>query len=435
MFANILIMKNETKNSGIPKVVVVGGGFGGLKLCKSLTNGAFNVTLINEDNYHQFQPLIYQVASSALEPSTIAFPLRKDLRRASNITFRYASLISVDDVAKKVTTSSGDIDYDYLIIATGTKTNYYGIESIRKNAIPMKSIAEAIVLRNHILETMERAAIDPQSATLRTITIVGGGATGVEIAGALAEMRRYAIRKEYPELKDRALRIILIEASGKLLGMMSEKASQKALYALQKLGVEVRLNTTVKDYNDNSVVTANGESIESATLIWVSGVVVEKIDGLRENVYSRGGRIVVDQCNQVVGYKDIFAIGDCSIMPSDEWPNGHPQLAPVAIQQGELLAKNLHQIALNEEPKPFKYKNRGSMATIGRGKAVADIGRLHLSGYAAWLTWLFVHLISILGIKNKIETLLNWSWSYIMLDQSLRLIIRPERGKQNTPKQ
>lgn len=425
-------MKNETQNSNTPRVVVVGGGFSGLKLCKSLTNSNFNVTLINEDNYHQFQPLIYQVASSALEPSTIAFPLRKDLRRASNITFRYASLISVDDKAKKVTTSSGEIQYDYLVMATGTKTNYYGIESIRQNALPMKSITEAIVLRNHILETMERAALEPENETLRTIIIVGGGATGVEIAGALAEMKRYAIRKEYPELKGRDLRIILIEASGKVLGMMSDRASQKALYALQKLGVDVLLNTTVKDYNDNSVVTANGESIESATLIWVSGVVVEKIDGLRENVYSRGGRIVVDQCNQVVGYKDIFAIGDCSIMPTEERTNGDPQLAPVAIQQGELLARNLHKIALGEKPKPFKYKNRGSMATIGRGKAVADIGPLHLSGYMAWLTWLFVHLISILGIKNKIATLLSWSWSYIALDQSLRLIIRPERDKQNT---
>lgn len=411
------------------RVVIIGGGFAGLQLAKSLDSRLFQIVLVDKVNYHQFQPLLYQVTSSGLEPSAIAFPFRKNFQNKKDFYFRLASVTRIATDEKVLETSIGAIKYDYLVIATGTDTNYFGMQNVRAAALPMKSVSEALALRNRILENLEHAvtATDPEERqALLNIVIVGGGATGVEVAGALSEMKRYIFNKDYPDLDTSKARIILIEGSDKLLRNMSEEASSKAFLFLKQMGVEINLQTVVVDYKDYKVVLKSGDTIPTKTLIWVSGVTGKPLPGIHEVCYGRGGRILVDAYNRVNGYQSVFAIGDISLQTEELYPVGHPQVAQVAIQQGKLLAKNLIN-GLNDQPlTPFHYQDKGSMATVGRNRAIVDLHQFRFQGLFAWMVWMIVHLLSILGVKNKIQIVINWFWSYVTYDQSLRLIIRPD---------
>lgn len=420
---------NIPKSNRYKRVVIVGGGFGGLKLAKALDKEVFEVVLIDQYNYHQFQPLLYQVASAGIEPGAIAFPFRKDFQQVANTYFRLATMLSVNPQAKSINTSIGEIEYDYLILATGTDTNYFGMERIRKAAMPMKSIAEAMNLRNSILLNLEAALTTTDDAAIErllTVVVVGGGATGVEVAGAISEMKRYILPKDYPDLDSSRYRILLLEGSDRLLRNMSQQASRDSLRFLGQMGVEVRLSCRVVDYDDGAVVLDSGERIETENLIWVSGVAPRPTEGLATESYGRGGRIKVDQTNRVELYDNIYAIGDMCLMSGDmEFADGHPQVAQVAMQQGRCLAINLALIERGAAAVPFRYNDKGSMATVGRNRAVVDLRRVQLSGFVAWVIWMVIHLISLLGVRNKLEALTAWTWSYVTYDQSLRLIFRP----------
>lgn len=420
-------MSANIPKTTLKRVVIIGGGFGGLQLAKKLDKNIFEVVLVDRCNYHQFQPLLYQVATSALEPGSIAFPFRKDFQHVRNLYFRLANLLSIDKERKIILTTIGEIEYDYLVLATGTTTNYFGMDRIRAAALPMKSIAEAMNLRNAILLNLEKALVSTdvqEIISLLTVVIVGGGATGVEIAGALAEMKSYVIPKDYPDLKGHDYRIILVEGTDRLLSCMSMASSENARLSLEKMGVELRLSCRVTDYVDGAVVLGDGEMVATQNLIWVSGVAVQPIEGLGPEVYGRGGRIKVNGFNMVDS--NLFVIGDAALISEDAaFRSGHPQVAQVAIQQGERLANNLLMIERGLEPIPFRYNDKGSMATIGRNRAVVDLHKIHFTGFLAWAAWMLVHLLSILGMRNKVQTLLTWMWSYITYDQSLRLIFRP----------
>lgn len=425
------------------RVIIVGGGFGGLKLANKLKNSGFQVVLIDRNNYHQFPPLIYQVASSGLEPGSISFPFRKLFQGRRDFYFRLASLQAVFPDKNLVRTSVGDAEYDYLVLAAGTTTNFFGNEAIERHAMPMKTVSEAMGLRNTLLSNLEQALTstdDRERDELLNVVIVGGGATGVEIAGALSEMKRFVLPRDYPDLSVNRMQIHLIEAGDRLLAGMSPRSSQAAADFLRRMGVDIRLGSKVTDYRDHSVVFADGSSIPTRTFIWVSGVKAEGVGNLSPSVLGRGGRIRVDAFNRVEGFENVFAIGDQCIMQGDEgYAEGHPQLAQVAIQQGEHLAQNLRLIAQGENPAPFRYRNLGVMATVGRNRAVAELKFWKTDGILAWMMWLVVHLRSILGVKNKIIVLLNWIWNYLTYDQSLRLIINAsrsgEREEESNPKQ
>lgn len=428
------LLKANIPETDAPRIVIVGAGFGGLKLAKSLANTAYQVVLIDKFNYHQFQPLLYQVSSCALEPSAIAFPLRKLFQRTKNLHIRITEILSIDADNRHLQTSTlGQINYDILVIATGTMTNFFGNKTIEELSLPMKSVPEAIALRNSILEDFEKA-ISTRDYTHRQsfldIVIVGGGPTGVEIAGALAEMKKYIIPKDYIELDKNELDIYLIDGNDRLLGAMSEKASRAAEKYLEDLGVNVIKNTVVKDYDGTTVTLSDGNHITTDKLIWAAGVTASPIAGISREAIGKGNRMVVDTYNQSSSYPDIYAIGDCALMASDDYPNGHPQMAQGAIQQATNLGKNLIAKLQNKPLKPFRYKDLGSMATIGRNRAVVDLPRFKFKGFFAWIVWLFIHLMAILGTKNKLFIFLNWAWSYTTRDQSLRLIIRPGNKKE-----
>lgn len=414
------------------RVVIIGGGFAGLAVANKLSSKLFQVVLIDRCNFHQFQPLLYQVASAGLESGSISFPFRKLFSRKKNFYFRLADVKFIDTSKNKIKTSIGDLGYDYLVIAAGTTTNYFGNKAIMENALPMKSIEEALELKNTILLNLERAldCTDPkEKRAFMNVVIVGGGATGVEVAGALSEMKRYIVRKDYPDLKKTNLNIYLVEGTDRVLNVFSKISSSNALESLQKMGVNVILNKLVTDYKDNLVVLNDGKTIPAKTLIWVSGVTSEHIDGLPDETIGHAGRMLVNECNQLQGFSNIFVIGDICLQQEEAYPKGHPQVAPVAIQQGKLLADNLKKIQTNEQMKPFHYRNQGSLATIGRNKAVADLGRIKLHGFFAWAVWMLVHLRSILGVRNKINVLFDWVWNYITYDQSKRFIlfVRPRK--------
>lgn len=418
---DIQIPKSDKK-----RVIIVGGGFAGLAVANKLNCKLFQVVLIDRCNFHQFQPLLYQVASSGLESGSISFPFRKLFSRKKNFYFRLAEVKSIDNSRNRIETSIGDITYDYLVIAAGTTTNFFGNKAIMENALPMKSIEEALELKSTILLNLERAldCTDPEEKrSFMNIVIVGGGATGVEVAGALSEMKRYIIRKDYPDLKESNLNIYLIEGSNRVLNVFSEASSSNALEALQKMGVNVILNKLVTDYKDNEVVLNDGKTIPTQTLIWVSGVVSEHIDGLPDQVIGHAGRMLVNEYNQLQGYSTVFVIGDICLQQEKAYPKGYPQVAPVAIQQGKLLAANLERLQTGEQMKPFHYKNQGSLATIGRNKAVADLKHIKLHGFIAWAIWMLIHLRSILGVRNKIVVLFDWVWNYFTYDQSNRFIL------------
>ena len=412
----------------LPRIVVIGAGFGGLKLVRQLVKSKYQIVLIDKENYHAFQPLLYQVATAGLEPSSIAFPLRKLFQHKNNVHIRIDEVLSVNTQDKYLTLKQiGRVNYDKLVFAQGAKTNYFGNENIEKYAIPMKSVPEALTLRNRILGDYE-VALSVTDYDLRQqyldIVIVGGGPTGVEIAGALAEMKKYILPKDYGELNKDEVDIYLVDSGSKLLSTFSEESSSNAKKSLESLGIKLVLNTVVKDYDGINVALSDGRIIKSKKLIWAAGISAGKIDGLPELSYGARQRILVGQHNEVFGLKDVYAIGDCALMVSEDKPHGDPQVAQVAIQQAVNLAKNFKAELTLENPSPFLYKDMGSMATIGRKKAIAEIDGFRFNGFFAWLTWLFVHLISILGTKNKILILLNWSVSYFTRDQSLRLILK-----------
>jgi NADH dehydrogenase len=411
------------------RIIIVGGGFGGLKLARKLAGSPFQVVLIDRHNYHQFQPLFYQVATAGLEPTSISFPLRKIFQKMPNIHFRMASLLSIKPNAKTIITDIGTMIYDYLVLAPGVVTNYFGMETIQNNTIPMKSVSEAIYLRNRILMNFEKALNESQHQDidpLLNFVIVGGGPTGVELSGALAEMKKYVLPKDFPELDFSRMRIHLLEASPQLLSGMSDKAHQNALKYLRKLGVDVKLNARVTGYDEDSIKIKGMDPIRTRTVIWAAGVSGEVIDGLSDNLFTPSKRIQTDRYSRIPGYKDIFVIGDMAYMETEKYPKGHPQVAQVAIQQAKLLASNFKKLAHNKTMQPFEYKDKGSLATVGRKLAVADLPWINIKGFLAWLLWLFIHLMQLVGIKNRFFVFMNWWWNYVLYDQSLRVLIRPK---------
>lgn len=424
-------MRANIKRNEQRRVVVVGGGLGGLKLVSSLRDTDFQVVLVDKNNYNQFPPLIYQVASAGLEPSNISFPFRRLFQGWKNFFFRMAEVQHIDTEEKAIKTSIGTIHYDDLVLAAGATTNFFGNKNIEASALPMKSVSESMRLRNTILQNLERAETEDNEArkqALMNIAIVGGGPSGVEIAGVLAEMKQTILPRDYPDLDTSCMHIYLINATPRLLGAMSERSSREAEKALKELGVEVMTNCMVTDYVDKELVLKDGQRISAETVIWVSGIKANNIDGIPTESIGHAGRILVDRFNRVKGLKDVYAIGDQCIVECDEaYPYGHPQLAQVAIQQAKTLAKNLIRQEKGETEQPFSYHNLGTMATIGRKKAVVEIGKLKFGGFFAWLLWLIVHLRSILGVKNKTIVFLNWMWSYMNYKQSLRLILKAKR--------
>lgn len=420
---SINIKRNEQK-----RVVIVGGGLGGLRLAEDLSKKDLQVVLIDKNNFHQFPPLIYQIASAGIDPSSISFPYRQIFRKRKNFYFRMAEARAVFPEKKILQTSIGKISYDYLVFAAGTTTNFYGNKNIEQWAIPMKTVPEAMGLRNALLGNLERAltcATEEERQELLNVVIVGGGATGVEIAGALSEMKRYVIPYDYPDMDSSLMHIYLLEAGDRLLAGMSKESSDKAYEFLKSMGVDIRFGKMVTDYRDHKVIMKDGTEIPTRTFLWVSGVKAQEITGIEMEHLGRGFRIKVDEYNRIPGMEGIFAIGDQCLQTSDpDYPGGHPQLAQVAIQQAALLAKNIVKIANGETDslEPFRYKNLGSMATVGRNKAVVEIGKFRSQGFFAWVLWLVVHLRSILGVKNKLMVMLNWLWKYVSYNDSIRMI-------------
>lgn len=421
---SINIQRNQKK-----RVVIVGGGLGGLRLAEDLYGSGMQVVLIDKNNFHQFPPLIYQIASAGIDPSSISFPFRQIFRKRKDFYFRMAEARMVDTEKKILQTSIGKIDYDYLVLAAGATTNFFGNKNIEEWAIPMKTVPEAMGLRNALLSNFERAltcATEEERQELLNVVIVGGGATGVEIAGALAEMRRYVIPYDYPDMDSSLMHIYLIEAGDRLLAGLSQESSQKAYEFLKSMGVDIQFGKMVTDYRDHKVVMKDGTEIPTRTFLWVSGIRANAMPGIDESHMGRGFRFKVDEYNRIPGVEDVFAIGDQCLQTSDAaYPNGHPQVAQVAIQQAKNLAKNLkliNQGADSSALTAFHYKNLGSMATIGRNKAVVEIGKFRSQGFFAWVLWLVVHLRSILGVKNKMMVLLNWLWKYISYNDSIRMI-------------
>ena len=422
MLANI--PENQQK-----RIVIAGAGFGGLRLARHLMRKDFQVVLLDKNNYHSFQPLFYQVATAGIEPSAISFPLRKIFQGQRNIHVRMARIKKVSPEINEIETSIGNLRYDYLVLAMGAGNNFFNLASITKFSLPMKSVGESLGLRNTILNNFEKAlnTTDPsEQSALMNMVIVGGGPTGVEVAGALAEMKSFVLPKDYPELDFNRMVIYLVENGPKLLGAMSEKSSEKALGYLTRLGVHVILNKPVKDFTGDTVFLSDGSMLRAHTLIWAAGIKGNSIEGLNENLITRGNRIQVDRFNRVDGYANIFAIGDLACMSEPDYPNGHPQVAQAAIQQAKCLARNFIRLNKNLKLLPFRYRDLGTLATVGRNRAVVDLSYLRFQGLLAWFFWMFVHLMSIVGVKNRLLIFINWAYYYFTYDQSLRLIIKPK---------
>ena len=416
----------------VKKVVIVGGGFAGINLIKKLSKDSrFHITLVDKNNYHFFPPLLYQVATAFIEPSNISYPFRRMFQKKTNLRFHMGALLKVNPEKNNIETDTGVVEYDYLVLALGTETNYFGMEHVKANALPMKSIDDALNLRNHLLLNMEEAVRTEdlkEKEKHLNIVIAGGGPTGVELAGMLAELGRNIALKEYPEIKNLRTYLYLVDAGKVLLGPMSEKSQTEATKVLKKLGVHVITNTAVKDYVDHTVYLADGRTIKTNVLIWASGVTGREVPGLPATVIARGRRILVNEFNKVQGMQNIFALGDISLQTTDKnFPNGHPQLAQVAIQHGNLLAKNLIREADNKPMEAFAYNDKGSMAIIAKFKAVVDLPKLFFKGFGAWLVWLFIHIIPLVGFRNKMKLAFSWFWSFMTNDPTLRLIIRPRK--------
>lgn len=415
------------KNTAFPKVIIIGGGFGGIQLAKKLNKKGVDVLMLDRHNYHTFQPLLYQVATGGLEPDSIAFPLRKVFKSQKNLNFRVADVLEIQPEENKVVTDIGDYSYDYLVIATGSETNFFGQKEIEHFSMPMKTVPEALNLRSLILQNLEEALVEEdvvRKQALMTFVVVGGGPTGVETAGALAELRNHVLISDYPELDIKSLRIFLIEGGERVLEPFSEEASAKAKEFLENMGVIVMEKTRVKGYDGDAITYDEDKSITSKGVIWSAGVKGAIIPGIDKAEIVRGGRIKTTTYNQIVGYDNVFAIGDLAYMETKDHPHGHPGVAQVAIQQGKQLGENLLRIINNEKPHDFDYYDKGSMATVGRNKAVVDLKYWKFQGFFAWLTWMFVHLLFLVGFRNKAVTLMNWIINYFSYDRGTRVIIR-----------
>lgn len=411
-----------------PRVVIIGGGFGGIELVKRLKHLPFQVVLIDSNNYHTFQPLLYQVATAGLEPDSIAFPLRKIFKSQRNFYFRMARVERIVHDQKLVHTSIGNVHFDYLVIATGSTTNFFGNTKLADLSMGMKSIPEALNLRSLMLQNFEQALLTSdlkERERLMSVAVVGGGPTGVEMAGALADLKKHILPCDYPELDIRKMQIHIIESGDRLLEPFSEEASIKTETFLKKMGVHVWTKTRVVDYDGTNISTNTEKLISAKILFWAAGVAGQTIEGLNAELTPRGNRFTVNEFNQINGYQNIFAIGDVACMIQEKYPRGHPMVAPVAVQQAQLLSKNLKNIVCNSALQPFKYNDKGAMATVGRNRAVVDIGKFRSQGTFAWFVWMFVHLLLLVGFRNKMVVLINWVWNYINYDTGIRLIIRP----------
>ncbi|MFM2326565.1 MAG: hypothetical protein RIR31_767 [Bacteroidota bacterium] len=418
------------------KLLIIGGGFGGLRLARNLSNKpGFDITLIDKFNFHQFQPLFYQVATAGLDASNISFPLRKVFHHSKNVRFKMAEVQQVITEKNIVVTSIGQMEYDALIIATGADTNFFGNQNLIDHALPMKSTLEALQLRYKLLQNFETVTNTTDAATIQqlmNIVIVGGGPTGVELSGAIADMKKYVLPKDYPELDFTKMKIFLLEGSGKTLSTMSEKSSQQSEKYLKKLGVTVLTNSLLKDYDGEKITLQDGNTIGTKLVIWAAGIKGNVPDGIDKNLIARGNRIKIDRHCKVLETQNIFAIGDVAFMEEPAWPNGHPQVAPVAMQMADTIAKNLRSIEMKSGKgnlEEFVYNDKGSMATVGRNLAVVDMPKpkLHFGGFLAWMIWMGLHLMLILGVKNRFFVFSNWLYNYFTYDQNLRLIFTPKQ--------
>ncbi|MES2848297.1 MAG: NAD(P)/FAD-dependent oxidoreductase [Bacteroidota bacterium] len=415
------------------KLIILGGGFGGLRLARKLNNKpGFDITLIDRHNYHQFQPLFYQVATAGLDASNISFPLRKVFQKSNNVKIRLAEVQEIKATEKKVVTDIGHFDYDALVIATGADTNFFGNSNLSTNAFPMKSTVEALQIRNKLLNNFEEATIETDAVKLESlmnIVVVGGGPTGVEMSGAIADMKRYQLPKDYPEIDFSKMKIYLLEGSAKTLATMSERSSADSKKYLEKLGVTLLTNTLLQDYDGEKITLKDGSSINTKMVIWAAGIKGNVPEGMNKELIARGNRIKVDRLCRVLNSDSIYAIGDVAYMEEPAWPNGHPQVAAVAIQQGDLIADNLKRVEMKSSEKALKefiYNDKGSMATVGRNLAVVDVPKpkLHFGGFFAWMIWMGLHLMLILGVKNRFFVFSNWLYNYFTYDQNLRLIFK-----------
>ena len=426
---NIPVSKN-------PRIVIIGGGFAGIALAKKLKNTNYQVVMLDKHNYHTFQPLLYQVATGGLEAGSIAYPIRKVIQQYNDFYFRLTSVKEIDTANQKIISEIGDLHYDYLVIATGSKTNYFGNKEIERNAMSMKTIPQSLNIRSFILENFEQAVLTKDEAdrnALMNFVLVGAGPTGVELAGALAEMKKEILQKDYPDLDISKMQINLIQSNDRVLNTMSEKSSIAAEKFLDNLGVKVWKNVRVTNYDGRTISTNTDLSIESLTVIWTAGVQGAIVHGLdAKSLVERVERIRVNRFNQVNGYENIFALGDIASMETEKFPQGHPMMAQPAMQQGSLLGDNLIKLSQNKPMKAFEYNDKGSMATIGRNKAVVDLPKYHFSGFFAWVVWMFVHLFSLIGFKNKAVVFMNWIYNYIRFDREGRLIVRPFKKRSFT---
>lgn len=415
------------------RVVIVGGGFGGLKLARELKSDEFQILLLDRNNYHLFQPLLYQVATAGIEPSAISFPFRKIFHKRKSFHIRICEAERVIPEENILETSIGAISYDYLVVSTGCDTNYFGNDQLIHQTMSLKTTAEALYNRNKVLESFEKAQNISNLAErekLMTFVIVGGGATGIELSGALAEMRKFILPQDYPDLNINLMRIILIDASPRLLAAFSEKSSEEVKEYLDNKGVEIKVNCRVESYTNQLLTLGDGTSISCANVFWVAGVKANSIPGMPPEAYGPGNRLLVDAYNRVSGSENIFSLGDTAVMISKDYPKGHPQVVQPAIQQAHLLVKNLTNLERGLPMKPFAYHNKGSMATIGRNNAIVELKKIRFSGFYAWAVWLFIHLMSIVGVKNRLFIFIDWMWSYFTYDPSLRLIIKPLKRNQ-----
>ncbi|MES2239705.1 MAG: NAD(P)/FAD-dependent oxidoreductase [Bacteroidota bacterium] len=423
-------------NSNAPRIVIIGGGFAGIALAKQLKNQKAQVVLLDKHNYNTFQPLLYQVATGGLEAGSIAFPIRKVIQEYDDFYFRLTSVMEIDTANKKIIAEIGELSYDYLVIATGSKTNFFGNKEIKRNSMEMKTIPQSLNIRSFVLENFEQAVLTQdieERNSLINFVLVGGGPTGVELAGALAEMKKAILQKDYPDLDIAKMEINLIQSGDRILNTMSEKSSQAAEKFLLELGVKIWKDVRVTNYDGRTITTNSDLTFETATVIWTAGVQGAVVAGLdAQSLIEKVERIRVNQYSQVKGYDSIFAVGDIASMETEAYPEGHPMLAQAAIQQGKLLGKNIIRLICNQEMEAFEYKDKGAMATIGRNRAVVDLPNCHFNGVFAWFVWMFVHLFSLIGFKNKAVVFLSWVYNYIRFDREGRLIIRPYKKRSFT---
>lgn len=420
----MLLNRSERK---FPRVVIIGGGFGGIEVARHLRNKEVEVLLIDRNNFHVFQPLLYQVATGTLASDSIAFPLRKMFKAQDNFRFRMAEVLRIEQESKIVHTSVGDFDYDYLVVASGATSNFFGNANVEKYSLGMKSVQEAQNIRSYVLQNLEEAVLRKNAhdrERFLNFVVVGGGPTGVELSGAIAEIQLHMLKKDYPELSKHEMNVYLVEGLGEVLAALSDKSSRDAKRYLEELGVKVILNTVVKDYDGLTVTLSNGDQIPTKTVIWGAGVKGQFPEGISQELIQRGNRIKTNGQCEIEGMENVYAIGDVAATVTEKTPNGLPGVAPVAQQQGKYVANHiLGKMKNDHNVEDFKYFDKGSMATVGRNRAVVDMGKFHMNGFLAWCTWMFVHLLSIAGFRNKLVTFVNWSVKFFTKNSGIRLIV------------